>query len=226
MWQERLASTEQLVSNSHCAGTEASMKLSGYRHHRARVAARRNARALLHDHLPWIDHASQLHIESRDGCNRPTRPQVFVDGQLAPWDISLSHTERFVVAAIVPIRHGRLGVDLLELEVPVSPTISFWLSKEEAERSSDPFAAGLVWSLKEAFYKATNEGTPFCPRRIDTSRMLSPQEWVLIERGLRDRAVAALTLSTGYELSLKVVQATLKTVVFRPAGCHPMRVPA
>lgn len=114
--------------------------------------------------------ACDLHVESRDGRDRAVRPQVYLRGQLQSWAVSISHSEHAIYVAASTRADVRVGVDVMQLRPLDERFTGFWFTPEEQEwcrRTADPYAACLVWSLKEAYFKAHNDGESFAPRRID-----------------------------------------------------------
>lgn len=111
-----------------------------------------------------------IHVESRDGRDRAVRPQVFLRGRLQPWTVSISHSDHAIYVAATTRADAKLGVDVVPLQRLSKRFVDYWFTDYERQwclRSADPCAACLLWSLKEAYYKANNDGQPFAPRRID-----------------------------------------------------------
>jgi 4'-phosphopantetheinyl transferase EntD len=113
---------------------------------------------------------SDLHIESRDGLDRPARPRVWLRGRMQPWHLTISHSANglYVVASCEP--HCSLGADVMDA-VPLDPALAgFWFSDEErawCRRIGQPWAESIIWSLKESWYKAAGARVPFAPRCLD-----------------------------------------------------------
>ncbi len=226
IWQERTSRIEQIPYNVNwlSAGEREADRLG--RNHRSWFAARLLAKQLLAEHCGPIDSYNRIHIESRDGRDQSTRPQVYINGKLIPWEISLSHSDRVVSAAILATGNGRLGLDLVDLPAVSLRPLKYWLTSAEAERAVDQQTLGIIWSLKESIYKATNEGTRFFPFRIYTTTYLSPAEWSRLDHGVRTHGGTTVLLNNGWELSLNVVDGTIKTLVWCPATRVWRRVPA
>ena len=111
-----------------------------------------------------------LHVESQDGQNRAVRPRVFFRGRLQPWSVSISHSDDAFFVAATTQAGVRVGVDVMPLKPLARQFTDFWFTTRERQwclRHADPLAPCLVWSVKEAYYKASNEGEPFAPRRLD-----------------------------------------------------------
>ena len=217
IWQERTGRIEQVPWQADWLSAGEQDVIRSSRSHRGRFAARLLAKQLLAEHYRSVDHYNQIHIESRDGRDRSTRPQAYISGRLIPWNISLSHSERIVSAAILPTCNGRIGLDLVDPAALSVRPLKYWLTFAEAERAMDQLSMGIIWSLKEAIYKASNEGTPFFPRHVDTATYLSSTAWSCIDRDVRIQGRATRSISNGWELSLNVVDGTIRTLVW----CRP-----
>jgi len=226
IWQERTIRIEQVPHQADWLSAGEREAIRTTPSDRGRSAARLLAKQLLAERHGSTDDFRHIHIESRDGRDRSTRPQAYIRGRLIPWDVSLSHSDRIVSVAVLPIWNGRIGLDLVEPAALAVGRLKYWLSDREAERAGDRFSTGVIWSLKEAIYKATNEGTPFFPRQIDTANYLRGTEWSRIERHLRSQGEATASMNNGWELSLNDVDGTIKTLVWCPATRCLRRLPA
>jgi hypothetical protein len=88
----------------------------------------------------------------------------------------------YVAAALSPGLD--LGVDAVDLDSVTPETIEFWFTPAEknwCRQMACSTAFALVWSLKEAWYKARNRGEPFAPRGLDVCGLL-PDDTRIIER--------------------------------------------
>lgn len=140
----------------------------------ARLAAKRLVAARLADAA--IDAArpilSEIEIVSRDPSGRGVRPRAFVAGRDSRMTVSISHSGSRVLVAVGPAA-GSLGVDLTPVSAFALPASRWWLTDAEREdaRSLDAAAAAahaaVVWSVKEAVYKARLSDEPFRPRAIE-----------------------------------------------------------
>jgi hypothetical protein len=223
IWQERTVRIDQIPNRADWLSAGERDALRG---NRGSGGARLVAKQLLAESFTSIDHYSQIHIESRDGRDRSTCPRVYLDGQWLPWNVSLAHSDRIVSAAIVLACQGSIGIDLVDLaSLSVGP-LKYWLTSAEAGRAADRLSMGMTWSLKEAIYKASGDGAPFFPRRIDTSVFLSRAEWSRIDHDIRNQGGASGVMNNGWELSFSVVDETIKTLVCRPAARRAPRMPA
>jgi phosphopantetheinyl transferase len=98
------------------------------------------------------------------------RPQVNVAGRTLDCSLSIAHTSRGVLVALSTMPGVSSGVDLVEpltcgpgfAEAWFTPAERRWLA------SSDRLWPAIVWAIKEAVYKAANNGEPFDPRLIET----------------------------------------------------------
>ena len=140
-------------------------------HRTRRLAGRWLAKQLIKELNPeGTLQFSDIHIESRDERSRPCRPRIFVHGSLKEWSLSISHSKEFVYVAASLDQRVQLGTDVLEVSSVSESLSDFWFTEAErrwCQRSQDPFSINIVWSLKEARYKAENQGEPFYPGQVD-----------------------------------------------------------
>jgi len=120
-------------------------------------------------------------IVSRDSQQRAIRPLVFVKGKLKPWTLSITHSACSVSAALVLEPDVRLGIDLTETEGVCRRLAKAWFTDVEWTWLHEALAGATgnvrtasmaehvasIWAVKEAAYKALNEGESFAPRRIE-----------------------------------------------------------
>jgi phosphopantetheinyl transferase len=154
-----LSSAEEDRYRSFCNSQTARLWLAG------RLAAKNILSELLA--IPFA--GSELHIESRDGQNRKIRPRAYLRGRLQPWSLSIAHIENHVFVAAAD-ENIRLGADAAALGAINAHTAAFWFTPGETEWCRGDFAPvahAVVWTLKEACYKAENRGEPFMPRQLD-----------------------------------------------------------
>ncbi|HYI07364.1 MAG TPA: 4'-phosphopantetheinyl transferase superfamily protein, partial [Reyranella sp.] len=117
--------------------------------------------------------AADLQVRSRDAANRRVRPYVVIDGRLAPWSLSIAHSQQSVAVGVCHEPGLSIGVDVTPVIEPSRGFFETWFSPAEqrwARESDAPDAASTVWSVKEAFYKAVNQGEPFVPGTIEVQR--------------------------------------------------------
>jgi 4'-phosphopantetheinyl transferase EntD len=145
---------------------------------------------------------------------------------MIPWNISLSHSDRIVSSAVIPSGNGNIGIDLVDLASLSNDPLKYWLTFTEGKRAVDQLSMGILWSLKEAIYKATNDGNPFRPRLVDTAALLSHAEWSRINRDVETRGVTTGAMNNGWKLSLNVVDETIRALVWCPATRRLSRIPA
>lgn len=180
------------------------------------IAGRALSRNLLNDLFPMIDEAS-LQILSRDERGLGVQPRVLVDGRPLGVQLSLSHSSRGAIAALVPDPSASVGVDVCE---PNSITLGLqraWFSLVEREWvADDATRAATVWALKEAVYKAAANGAPWNPRHVEVVARCGDQmecrfqDTIVGSAQLRvwqlDGHLAALACPSG-EFELHVTQA-------------------
>jgi phosphopantetheinyl transferase (holo-ACP synthase) len=130
-----------------------------------------------------------------------SRPQVLVNGRALGWSLSISHTNRGALAAVSSRPDIMLGVDLVEpcafgrgfAEVWFTPAERRWLESAglhprfveslpmvaRQNRPSTDVRHAIIWSIKEAAYKALNTGEQFYPRSIETIDLLQKIDRIL-----------------------------------------------
>ncbi len=133
-----------------------------------RILAKQLVRAFLEDDglAP-----SEIEILSRDGDNRGVRPVVAVRGEERPLSLSISHSEHLVVAACADGGDVSLGIDLTLISEVKPHALLAWFTPLEKARLADEDLTDVAecWAMKEAVYKATNQGEPFAPLRIEVA---------------------------------------------------------
>ena len=90
--------------------------------------------------------------------------------------LSIAHSERFILAALGDGAGSRVGADLTPIGAVTTESANLWFT--EGERSwiarggsgERPRASAIVWAVKEAFYKATNDGERFTPLAVEVTR--------------------------------------------------------
>ena len=117
---------------------------------------------------------SDIHIESRDGQHRQVRPRVFLRGRLQPWKLSIAHSTHGCAAAILNESTGHIGVDIATPgAVKNNRLVDYWFCDAEKKWCDAGIDATVLWSLKEAVYKALNRGETFRPRTINMTDWMS-----------------------------------------------------
>lgn len=102
------------------------------------------------------------------GSGRADRPRVFVRLRPLVCSLSIAHTARGVLVALADEDDVRLGVDLVE---PTDRAGELgWTMTAEERRWLDADEGNCVeqlWAMKEAVYKACQNGEGFAPRAIE-----------------------------------------------------------
>lgn len=117
--------------------------------------------------------ASGLHrveILSLDDKRRCVRPRVRTCAGAWPGSLSISHTEDIVMVVACPSREIRVGCDLHGDQPLGRSFIDLWFSPAEhcwLRDCGDRDSTNMIWTAKEAFYKALNRNEPFAPRRFE-----------------------------------------------------------
>lgn len=110
---------------------------------------------------------AEIHIESTGG----QRPSIVISGRPLGWALSIAHTARGVLVATSIEPGVILGVDLVcsvgqsaeRLAWCFTPAERRWLAEQPAHRRMPE----QLWAMKEALYKACQQGEGFAPRQIE-----------------------------------------------------------
>jgi phosphopantetheinyl transferase (holo-ACP synthase) len=141
------------------------------------------AKQLLCSHLGVTKlQLSRIHVQTRNGQQQGVRPWVFLDGQLQSTKISLAHSSRLVAAVLLGNEVGEIGIDITDHDANHAAIGEFWFSDHEVAWCEAGVSPRVIWSLKEAIYKAMNQGEPFRPRGLDISRWLSLDDCLRIKQ--------------------------------------------
>ena len=112
-------------------------------------------------------------IEISTGLPRSKRerPQVSIAGGPYSKSLSITHTTRGVMVALSTHSDLRIGVDLVD-SLSFNPGfVSQWFTESEPTSCSNKITRthqiATIWAMKEALYKAYNNGEGFAPRRIE-----------------------------------------------------------
>lgn len=110
-------------------------------------------------------------IVSVNGRGKSVRPIVYVGGTALPLSVSVSHSARYVYAAMAVRSNVQLGVDVVDTATGwanslaatwFTPAEQHWLKERGRE-----FDALRIWTAKESSFKATATTRSFDPRRIE-----------------------------------------------------------
>jgi len=150
--------------------SEPSRAFRDERRQRQWLAGRVLARKVIGEVLGFAPDQS-IEIVSRDSRNLGTAPQMWVGGRLVAGNLSIAHSDRGVLVAYCPEPAARVGVDLCE-GVPNSAGFRrLWFTPaEQAWIERDPDAAALIWSVKEAVFKAISAGRAWTPRDVEVAK--------------------------------------------------------
>jgi phosphopantetheinyl transferase len=140
----------------------------------ARLAAKRLVAARLA--YAAVDAAepilSEIEIVSRNSSGRGVRPRAVIAGRDSTLTVSISHSVNRVLVAVGPAA-GALGVDLTPGSAFTPAASRWWLTEGERHDARSLAAAAaaahaaVVWSVKEAVYKARLSDEPFRPQAIE-----------------------------------------------------------
>jgi len=106
----------------------------------------------------------------RNGRSLP--PRVEVDEAPQAVAISLSHTTRYVAAAVACSSRKFIGIDIVENSAAPDAWLVQWLSQAERalSASADGPSPSELWAAKEAAFKTLSPGTPFVPGALQIAR--------------------------------------------------------
>ena len=119
---------------------------------------------------PQAIEPSQIEILSRDAEGRVNRPRIWCDGIEKPWSLSISHSQRGVLAAFTAATDVALGVDLADCGTFGDGFVDLWFTPAERawfHETQCTSTARFIWAAKEALYKACNDGESFTPRDVE-----------------------------------------------------------
>ena len=121
--------------------------------------------------LNLVGHPRRITICSLNSQSRGTRPRPTIDGVPMRCSMSISHTERGVLAVVAKDEPTFVGVDLVSQPVELRPGfLRTWFSPNEVSilsRAENRMDSATLWCIKEAVYKACNRGERFAPRQIE-----------------------------------------------------------
>lgn len=109
-----------------------------------------------------------VEIFSLDGLGRRTRPRIMIGGLAQSWSLSIAHSEDLVLVALSTHPRVSVGVDVVAVQSWTNSSLEMWFTTAE-RRWIETGAArpSTLWAIKEASYKAVNQGEPFVPRKIE-----------------------------------------------------------
>jgi len=94
------------------------------------------------------------------------RPAVVVANEHLAWSLSIAHTHRGVLVALCTEPGLTLGVDLVSPENRLA-TLAWTFSAAEQQSLAAGMRLERIWAMKEAVYKACQQGEGFAPARIE-----------------------------------------------------------
>jgi phosphopantetheinyl transferase len=125
-----------------------------------RVVTKRLLLAAINDRQLLPQH---LRIDSRDAAERGVAPTAWFDGARVPYHVSISHSGRFVAAAIAETGTAPLGIDVVDRAVAASLT--------HFQTAADCRCVVTQWAVKEAAFKCLPGSESFRPGRFDVERI-------------------------------------------------------
>jgi 4'-phosphopantetheinyl transferase EntD len=160
-------------ANADCLSARELAELAAWREpgrRRAWLAGRRLAKQLIASHLCIDNPMLSIEVLSRDSQGRVNRPKVWYGGIEQACSLSISHSARGVLVAIVAGNEATLGIDLSDAAELSPGLVNLWFTADERawlDDSGNPDLARYIWCAKEALYKALSQGESFDPRRIE-----------------------------------------------------------
>lgn len=138
------------------------------------LQARRLAKQLV-QHATGSSSLLAVQVLSRDERGLGVEPRVLVTStganqcQQATWSLSISHSRCGLLLGLAPADDFRLGVDLVELSADHSHLERMWFSNRERRLLAGKGQArtATLWAIKEAVYKAVNQGQSWSPRDVE-----------------------------------------------------------
>ncbi len=148
-------------------------------------------------------------ILSRDDAGQRTAPVVYQAGQRLALSLSISHNPTGVLVGFARHEGVRLGVDLVPPGRIGVRTIEQWFTSSERRwmaNQDDVASAARLLAVKQAFYKATNCGEPYAPRRYEVT-VSGPDQFQchVAGRSHRDHARIVVADCDGQVAALVVV---------------------
>jgi phosphopantetheinyl transferase len=114
--------------------------------------------------------AMDSEILSRDALGRVNRPLVWRHGDVLPWSLSISHSDRGVLVALAPSDEATIGVDLTPEHAFSQSVAETWFTAAELawyRQANSRQIGAYLWSVKEALYKALSDGESFAPLQFE-----------------------------------------------------------
>ena len=138
------------------------------------LAGRWASKTLL-QRMTGIAKPANLQILTRDERGRGVRPGIFLNGCELPWTLSISHTESAVLIGLAPRSQYSIGVDLAKSsprseafqQMWYTASERHWVTEDSGNRAIVNWRATVIWTLKEAVYKAVHSGESWDPRQIE-----------------------------------------------------------
>jgi 4'-phosphopantetheinyl transferase EntD len=93
-------------------------------------------------------------------------------GGIPAWPLSIAHSRRAAVAVLSFNPRITVGVDIVELQPLSDGVLRAWFTADEQQwlAAAEPRERLVAWALKEAIFKALNQGEAFAPQRIAVRR--------------------------------------------------------
>lgn len=112
---------------------------------------------------------NEIEILSRNEKGQSVEPKVFINGEKFQGSLSISHSDEIAWAVLSFKEKTRIGIDLVKEDQSDASHLLNWFSDREKTVTdfSNPESIRLHWGIKEAVYKAINQGESFSPLKIE-----------------------------------------------------------
>ena len=131
----------------------------------------------------------QITLSCQSKVCKSDRPVAHLKGQRLDYLLSISHTNASTLVAGTAHIDRRVGVDLVQSRELGSAFEQSWFTSGERSllEQHKELTAAELWALKEATYKACQQGESFSPRRIELSFVAGSWRVCYLGRDLQDR---------------------------------------
>jgi phosphopantetheinyl transferase (holo-ACP synthase) len=152
------------------------------------LSGRYLAKSLIQEHvLDDSDPFNQIEIRSRNSIGQSVRPEIFINGIKTDCSLSISHTEELAWAVLSLNNETRIGIDLVpeilsrDNQSNSKHLLQWFTNREKENLTADSTEENIQkrivqhyvikhWAIKEALYKAINNGESFSPLKIEILR--------------------------------------------------------
>ena len=171
--------------------------------------------------MPAVPFMQRLQVVGEQPDETTSRPVLLLDGLRTGLDVSITHTDDTVAAAVAE-SPCRIGIDLAEVRGVSSGLQSMWMKDYEIHEirdSEDPdLTSAMNWSAREAAFKASDARDAFRP--ADWSVTFGTDQIVCSYRGvIQPTRIQFFRLAGGPLLAVATHGGTVPWVVFESPQC-------